>query len=108
MDTCALTDGQMSDFQFWALFPNVFIQVRAGEATMILAKPDSEGDPNRCIWQVTSFLWVPPEGRLARREPLTQVVAGAPMTAPPGAGAAECRLTQTRSWLSWAGQAASS
>ena len=72
----ALTDAQMSDYQFWALFPNVFIQVRPGEATVIIAMPHPSGDPNRCTWQVTGYLWVPAEEREARREPLRDMPEG--------------------------------
>ena len=76
LDVSALTDKQMSDYQFWALFPNVYMQIRPGEAVVIIALPDADGDPNRCKWQVTSYLWVPPEERLTRREPLEEVLEG--------------------------------
>jgi hypothetical protein len=35
--------------------------VRAGEATVITAVPDPGGDPNRCIWNITSYMWLPAE-----------------------------------------------
>lgn len=70
-----LTDAQMSDYQFWALFPNIFLQVRPGEATVITAAPHSSGDPNRCTWHVTSYLWMPTDER-DNREPLLDVSAG--------------------------------
>jgi phenylpropionate dioxygenase-like ring-hydroxylating dioxygenase large terminal subunit len=76
MDVGALTDGQMSDYQFWAIFPNVYIQLRAGEATVIIAEPDGEGDPNRCFWRVAHYMWLPTEQREARRTPMTDIPDG--------------------------------
>lgn len=76
LDVSALTDNQLSDYQFWVLFPNVYIQVGAGEATVIWMRPDPKGDPNRCFWQVTNIHWLPPEEREAAREPLLEVPAG--------------------------------
>jgi phenylpropionate dioxygenase-like ring-hydroxylating dioxygenase large terminal subunit len=67
LDVSELNDSQMSDYQFWSLFPNVYLQVRAGEATVIIAAPHPDGDPHRCAWQVYHLLWFPPEERLARR-----------------------------------------
>lgn len=77
LDVSALSDDQMSDNQGWFLFPNFFMTIRAGEATVIMATPHPEGDPNRCVWQVTSYIWLPPELRAQYRAPLTEVeVAG--------------------------------
>jgi nitrite reductase/ring-hydroxylating ferredoxin subunit len=61
LDVDALTDPQMSDNHAWLLFPNFFMTVRAGEATVITATPDPDGDPNRCIWHITSYMWLPVE-----------------------------------------------
>ncbi|TCN55759.1 Rieske-like 2Fe-2S protein [Rhodococcus sp. SMB37] len=61
LDVDGLTDAQMSDNHGWVLFPNFFMTVRAGEATVILAQPDPEGDPNRCVWQIISFMYLPDE-----------------------------------------------
>ena len=63
LDVSGLSDDQMSDSQGWFLFPNFFMTIRAGEATTIMAYPDPDGDPNRCIWHVTAFMWLPPEMR---------------------------------------------
>jgi nitrite reductase/ring-hydroxylating ferredoxin subunit len=63
LDISGLTDDQMSDNQAWFLFPNFFMTIRAGEATTILAYPHPDGDPNRCIWRVTAYMWLPPQVR---------------------------------------------
>lgn len=72
-DVSRLTDNQLSDFQFWFLFPNVFIQIRAGESTVISSVPHPSGDPNRCIWQATALLWLPPGQRKEAYEQLREV-----------------------------------
>jgi phenylpropionate dioxygenase-like ring-hydroxylating dioxygenase large terminal subunit len=59
LDVSGLTDDQMSDNQGWFLFPNFFMTIRAGEATTILAYPHPSGDPNKCIWHVTAYMWLP-------------------------------------------------
>jgi phenylpropionate dioxygenase-like ring-hydroxylating dioxygenase large terminal subunit len=76
LDVGGLTDNQMSDYQFWLLFPNVFIQVRAGEATVISAEPHPYGDPERCVWRVAVYLWLPPEQRAAQRAELVDIPEG--------------------------------
>jgi nitrite reductase/ring-hydroxylating ferredoxin subunit len=73
LDVSELTDAQMSDNHAWLLFPNFFATIRAGEATIILAQPDPDGDPNRCIWHVLGYMWMPPEQRDAARVELTEV-----------------------------------
>jgi phenylpropionate dioxygenase-like ring-hydroxylating dioxygenase large terminal subunit len=73
LDVSALSDDQMSDNQGWVLFPNFFMTIRAGEATTIMAFPDPDGDPNRCIWHVTSYIWLPPELRGTYRAELVDV-----------------------------------
>ncbi len=59
LDVAGLTDTQMSDNQFYLVFPNLFLTIHAGEATFISAVPHPDGDPNRCIWQVSNFQWFP-------------------------------------------------
>ena len=59
LDVSALADDQMSDSQGWFLFPNFFMTIRAGEATTILAYPHPSGDPNKCVWHVTAYMWLP-------------------------------------------------
>ncbi|HYD48577.1 MAG TPA: aromatic ring-hydroxylating dioxygenase subunit alpha, partial [Terriglobales bacterium] len=59
LDVSGLSDDQMSDNQGWFLFPNFFMTIRAGEATTILAYPHPSGDPNKCIWHVTAYMWLP-------------------------------------------------
>jgi phenylpropionate dioxygenase-like ring-hydroxylating dioxygenase large terminal subunit len=76
LDVSGLTDNQMSDYQFWLLFPNVFIQVRAGEATVISAEPHPDGDPERCVWRVVVYLWLAPEQRAAQRAEPIEVPEG--------------------------------
>jgi hypothetical protein len=73
LDVSGLTDAQMSDNHAWLLFPNFFATIRAGEATVIVAMPDPDGDPNRCIWHVLGYMWLPPEQRDAARVELTEV-----------------------------------
>lgn len=65
LDVDGLTDAQMSDNHGWVLFPNFFMTIRAGEATVIISTPHPDGDPNRCIWHITSFMWLPEEHRSA-------------------------------------------
>jgi nitrite reductase/ring-hydroxylating ferredoxin subunit len=76
LDVSGLTDTQMSDNQFYLLFPNFFMTIRAGEATFIGSVPHPDGDPDRCIWHVTAYMWLPPEQRAERRAPLIEVKEG--------------------------------
>ena len=76
LDVSALTDIQMSDNQFHVGFPNLFITIRAGEATVITAVPHPGGDPGRCIWHAASYQWLPPEVRSAQRAPLIDIAEG--------------------------------
>lgn len=62
-DVDGLTDAQMTDNHGWLLFPNFFMTIRAAEATTITAVPHPDGDPNRCIWHIRSFMWLPEEYR---------------------------------------------
>ena len=62
-DVDGLTDAQMTDNHGWLLFPNFFMTIRAAEATVITAVPHPDGDPNRCIWHIRSFMWLPEEYR---------------------------------------------
>ncbi len=73
LDVSGLTDAQMSDNHAWQLFPNFFATIRAGEATVIITLPDPGGDPNRCIWHVLGYMWLPPEERDAARVEPTEV-----------------------------------
>jgi Ring hydroxylating alpha subunit (catalytic domain) len=66
-DVSGLTDAQMTDNHGWLLFPNFFMTIRAAEATVITAVPHPDGDPNRCIWHITSYMWLPEEYRDAFR-----------------------------------------
>lgn len=65
LDVSGLTDAQMSDNHGWVLFPNFFMTIRAGEATIVMSMPDPDGDPNRCIWHVASYMWLPDEHKAA-------------------------------------------
>jgi phenylpropionate dioxygenase-like ring-hydroxylating dioxygenase large terminal subunit len=73
LDVSQLTDGQMSDNQFYLLFPNFFMTIHAGEATVITSAPHPDGDPNRCFWHVLNLQWFPPEEREAKREALLEI-----------------------------------
>lgn len=71
LDVSGLTDAQMSDNHGYLLFPNFFMTIRAGEATVITAVPHPDGDPNRCIWHVTSYFWLQDEfAEMFRAEPI--------------------------------------
>lgn len=73
LDVSGLSDAQMSDNHGYLLFPNFFMTVRAGECHIILSVPHPEGDPNRCIWHVTSYMWLPESVRDQYRVGLTEV-----------------------------------
>lgn len=76
LDVNRLTDNQLSDNHFWILFPNFFLTIHAGEATMIMSFPHEDGDPNRCYWHVQNLQWFPSDRRAATRTPLTTVPEG--------------------------------
>jgi len=73
LDVSGLNDEQMISNQAWLLFPNFFMTIRAGEAHVIVAVPHPDGDPNRCIWHVTSYMWLPPGPREEYRADLVEV-----------------------------------
>ncbi len=73
LDVSGLTDDQMSDNHGYLLFPNFFMTVRAGECHIILSVPHPDGDPNRCIWHVTSYMYLPPELEKDYRAELVEV-----------------------------------
>jgi phenylpropionate dioxygenase-like ring-hydroxylating dioxygenase large terminal subunit len=70
LDVTGLTDNQLSDNQFYLVFPNFFLTIRAGEATFISSVPHPDGDPNRCIWHVAGYQWLPAEQRAKQRAEL--------------------------------------
>jgi phenylpropionate dioxygenase-like ring-hydroxylating dioxygenase large terminal subunit len=77
LDVSGLADDQMSDNQGWFLFPNFFMTIRAGEATVIMSLPHPDGDPNRCIWHVTAYMWLPEAVRAQyRAQPVEVEVPG--------------------------------
>lgn len=77
LDVSTLSDDQMSDNQGWFLFPNFFMTIRAGEATTIMAWPHPSGDPCKCIWQVTAYMWLPEAFRTQyRAEPVVVTERG--------------------------------
>lgn len=76
LDVSSLTDTQMSDNHFHLVFPNLFMTIRAGEATVIMSTPHPDGDAGRCHWHVMALAWLPPEQRAAAREPLREVPEG--------------------------------
>ena len=73
VDVSGLTDAQMSDNHGFLLFPSFFMTIRAGEATVITAVPHPDGDPNRCIWHITSYFWLQEEFQEAFRAELIDV-----------------------------------
>lgn len=76
LDVSRLTDIQMSDNHFHLLFPNLFMTIRAGEATVITSVPHPDGNPNRCIWHVTNLMWLPPEERAEKYEQVLEIPEG--------------------------------
>jgi hypothetical protein len=76
LDVSELTDIQMSDNQFHLIFPNLFITIRAGEATAIISMPHPDGNPNRCVWHSASYQWLKPEDRAGQRAPLVEIAEG--------------------------------
>lgn len=76
LDVSALTDNQLTDNHFWILFPNFFMTIHAGEATVIIATPHHDGDPNACFWHVMNLQWFPPEERAERQAELVEVPPG--------------------------------
>lgn len=75
-DVSGLTDTQMTDYQYWLFFPNVFIQICVGDATIIVNEPHPSGDHNRCVWHVIFLHWLPPEERAAKRAPVQTMPEG--------------------------------
>lgn len=73
LDVSGLTDAQMSDNHGWFLFPNFMMTIRAGECHVILSAPHPDGDPNRCIWHVASYMYLPAEMRDAFAVDLIEV-----------------------------------
>ena len=73
LDVSALTDNQLTDNHFWILFPNFFMTIHAGEATVIIPTPHHSGDPGRCFWHVIMLQWFPPDERAANRTGITEV-----------------------------------
>ena len=69
-DVSGLTDTQMTDYQYWLFFPNVFIQICVGDATIIINEPHPSGDHNRCVWHVMFLHWMPEAERDAKRAPV--------------------------------------
>jgi hypothetical protein len=59
LDVSGLSNDQMSDNQGWFLFPNFMMTVRAGECHVIMSVPHPDGDPNRCVWHVASYMYLP-------------------------------------------------
>jgi len=76
LDVSGLTRNQLTDNQFYILFPNFFITIHAGEGTFIGAVPHPGGDPNRCIWHVANYQWFPPGERAEKQTPLTEIAQG--------------------------------
>lgn len=76
LDVSGLTDIQMSDNQFYLVFPNLFLTIHAGEATFISAVPHPDGDPNRCIWHVANFQWFPENEREEHQMPPLEIQEG--------------------------------
>jgi len=76
LDVSGLTDVQMSDNHFHLVFPNLFMTIRAGEATIIISMPHEDGDPNRCYWHVIALMWLPPEQRRLQRAAQLDIAEG--------------------------------
>lgn len=75
-DVSKLTDTQMTDYEYWLFFPNVFIQVSVGDATIIVNEPHPSGDRNKCVWHVMFLHWLPEAQRAASVEPVKVMPPG--------------------------------
>ena len=73
LDVSGLSDHQMTDHYGWLFFPNFFLSMRAGEATAVIPTPHPSGNPNKSIWLVVRYAWLPEEQREAARTELTVV-----------------------------------
>lgn len=73
LEVSGLSDPQMTNHYGWLFFPNLFLSVKAGEATLTISTPHPDGDPNRCIWQVIRLAWLPEEQRAAARQDCIEV-----------------------------------
>jgi phenylpropionate dioxygenase-like ring-hydroxylating dioxygenase large terminal subunit len=76
LDVSGLTQNQLTDNQFYILFPNFFLTIHAGEGTFIGAVPHPDGDPGRCIWHVANYQWFPPQQRDEMKTELVEVPEG--------------------------------
>lgn len=75
-DVSGLTDTQMTDYNYWLFFPNVFIQVSVGDATIIVNEPHPSGDHNKCVWHIWFLHWLPENERATKAEPVRIMPAG--------------------------------
>jgi phenylpropionate dioxygenase-like ring-hydroxylating dioxygenase large terminal subunit len=75
-DVSRLTDTQMTDYQYWLFFPNVFIQISVGDATIIINEPHPSGDHNKCVWHVMFLHWLPESERRTQTEPVKVMPPG--------------------------------
>ncbi|MBL7500203.1 aromatic ring-hydroxylating dioxygenase subunit alpha [Frankia sp. CNm7] len=73
LDVSGLTLDQMTDNHGWLLFPNFFMTIRAGECHTVMARPHPSGDPNRCVWRVASYMYLPAELAEVAKVELTEV-----------------------------------
>ena len=76
LDVSGLTQNQLTDNQFFLLFPNFFLTIHAGEGTFIGAVPHPDGDPGRCVWHVVNYQWFPPDQRAAMKADLVEIAPG--------------------------------
>ena len=65
LDVNGPTDAQMSDNHGWVLFPELHDHPCRREATIVMPLPHPDGDPNRCIWHVMSYMFVFDEFKVA-------------------------------------------
>jgi len=75
-DASKLTDTQMTDYNYWLFFPNVFIQVGVGDATVIINEPHPSGDHNMAIWHQVFLHWHPEHERAEKLEPVKVMPPG--------------------------------
>jgi Nucleotidyltransferase/Ring hydroxylating alpha subunit (catalytic domain) len=75
-DVSGLSDTQMTCYNYWLFFPNVFIQVGVGDATIIINEPHPSGDHNMFIWHQVYLHWHPESERAAKIEPVKVMPPG--------------------------------
>ena len=71
LDVSGLTDAQMSRQPGLGAVPQLLHDHSGRRSHVVMAVPHPDGDPNRCIWHVASYMYLPEEFRgRSRAEPI--------------------------------------